>query len=97
MNNEFASQHNRKKTRWQHGLLAFAVLAFFSCENANPPLDAEPRQSIDSTATAEINKKRVELDSICKINEKNQLPLLVDSIKKVRLREIKEQLKTVPK
>lgn len=60
-------------------------------------MDAETRIAIDSIVTAQNTLVRKEIDSLCAIYEKNMLPHLIDSIKKVRLREIEEQLKTVPK
>ncbi|MBK8968565.1 MAG: hypothetical protein IPM36_18235 [Lewinellaceae bacterium] len=77
--------------------ILFLSLLVAGCGNSNTPLDAGTRQRIDSTAAAQIRLAREELDSMCKLQEKTVLPQLVDSIKKKRLREIQEQLKTVPK
>lgn len=52
---------------------------------------------IDSTANAQIARAQKEHDSICTALTINALPQLVDSIKKIRLREIEEKLKTVPR
>lgn len=68
-----------------------------ACGNANTPLDANTRQTIDSLSTTEIRLLRVELDSQCQLARTTQMPHMVDSIKAVRLREIQEQLKTIPK
>lgn len=68
-----------------------------ACGNPNTPLDAGTRQAIDSISAAETRKARVEIDSLCNIDRSTVLPRLVDSIRQKRLREIQEQLKTVPK
>ncbi|MCB0532771.1 MAG: hypothetical protein H6574_21335 [Lewinellaceae bacterium] len=83
-------------------LVPFLVITVFSllvaaCGNSSTPLDAGTRQRIDSTAAAQIRLAREELDSLCKLQQKTVLPRLVDSIKQKRVREIQEQLKTVPK
>ena len=70
---------------------------FQGCGSGNAPMDAETRITIDSIVTAQNAMVRKEIDSLCVVYEKNMLPHLIDSIKKVRLREIEEQLKTVPK
>lgn len=67
-----------------------------SCSNNNP-IDAETRIIIDSTANAQIFKAQKEIDSLCRVQEKELMPHLVDSIKQVRLREIERQLKSIPK
>ncbi len=68
-----------------------------SCDSQNRPMDASTRSRIDSIANAQIAIAQVQHDSTCKAARITVLPQLVDSIKKVRLREIEEQLKTVPK
>ncbi len=79
-------------------VLAVAFTALLSaCGGSNVPLDADTRAAIDSTATAQIAKARVELDSLCATSERMQMAHLVDSIKKVRLQEIEEQLKQIPR
>lgn len=78
-------------------LLLFVYLLCFACGNPNTPLDAGTRQAIDSIAAAETRKARVEIDSLCNLDRSTVLPRLVDSIRQKRLREIQEQLKTVPK
>lgn len=80
--------------------LFYAILltgSLLSCGNQNTPLDADTRILIDSISNAEIAKAQVKQDSLCKAAQITQLPLLIDSIKKIRLREIEEQLRTVPK
>lgn len=81
--------------------LRFLALALFflllSCNNADTPLDAETRQVIDSISAAQIRSARAELDSLCKRDRVTVLPLLIDSLRKERLKEIERQLKTVPK
>ena len=73
------------------------ALCLLACGSPNAPLDAETRTRIDSIANAQIAKAQMEHDSLCKAAQITQLPHLVDSIKKIRLREIEEQLRTVPK
>ncbi|MFN0214719.1 MAG: hypothetical protein ACKVT2_10725 [Saprospiraceae bacterium] len=85
-------------TTFYHGLLsitmAFCVAA---CGSPNTPLDADTRIRIDSIANVLIAKTQLEHDSLCKAAQFTHLPHLVDSIKKIRLHEIEEQLKTIPK
>jgi hypothetical protein len=77
--------------------LGLLVMLFISaCGSSSTPLDADTRIKIDSIVLAQTTRARLEIDSFCKAAEKNQLPQLIDSIKKVRLKEIQEQLKTVP-
>jgi hypothetical protein len=79
-------------------LLAIATtLGLLACGSPNTPLDADTRLRIDSIANAQIAKAQLEYDSLCKAAKITQLPHLVDSIKKIRVREIEEQLKTVPR
>ena len=79
-------------------LVSFALcFSLAACGGPNTPLDAGTRQVIDSIAAAEIRQARMEIDSLCKLERSTVLPRLVDSIKQKRLREIQEQLKTVPK
>ncbi len=68
-----------------------------ACGGTDAPLDAGTRQIIDSIAAAEIRQARLEIDSLCQLERTTTLPRLVDSIKQKRIREIQEQLKTVPK
>lgn len=77
--------------------LALAGLLLLASCSSNNPIDAETRILIDSTANAQIFKARKELDSLCSVQEKQLMPHLVDSIKQVRLREIEQQLKSIPK
>lgn len=78
-------------------MLLVACLLFAGCEGANTPLDAGTRDAIDSISAAEIKRLRVEMDSLCQMQRTTVLPHLVDSIKQKRLREIEQQLKTIPK
>lgn len=75
------------------------ILCFLlqACGGAGTPLDAGTRQVIDSIASAEIRQARIDIDSLCKMERTTTLPRLVDSIKQKRIREIQEQLKTVPR
>ena len=78
-------------------LLLAVALCLPACDSAPPPLDAETRFRIDSLVNVQIAQAQKEHDSLCKAANMTQLPLLIDSIKKIRVREIEEQLKTVPK
>ncbi len=79
-------------------LLPFALLfLLLSCNNADTPLDAETRRVIDSISADQIRNARAQLDSSCKRDRTTVLPLLIDSLRKERLKEIERQLKTVPK
>lgn len=78
-------------------LPAACGLLLTACGGPNTPLDAGTRQAIDSIAAAEIRQARMEIDSLCGVERRTVLPRLVDSIKQKRMREIREQLKTVPK
>jgi hypothetical protein len=73
------------------------IILFVSCGESNVPLDAEARRMVDSLASAEIGVERRTIDSLCKEQHTHVLPVLVDSIKKVRVEQIKEQLKSIPK
>lgn len=67
------------------------------CGNTNTPLDADTRSRIDSIANLQISLAQKSQDSLCKVAQTTTLPHLIDSLKKERLREIQEQLKTLPK
>jgi hypothetical protein len=73
------------------------LLLLTACGDSNAPLDARTRQAIDSISSAEIALARRELDTLCQQSRLTELPRLVDSIKQHRLREIEEQLKTIPR
>ena len=68
-----------------------------ACDGPGAPLDADTRQRIDSISNTHIRLSKIELDSLCKLREKTELAGLVDSFKQLRMREIEEQMKTVPK
>lgn len=75
----------------------FASAPFSGCQTKDPPLDADSRHLADSIAAVRIGIVRRELDSLCKNQEKTEMPRLIDSLKRERLREIKESLKGLPK
>lgn len=77
-------------------VVVFSLL-LASCGNPNTPLDADTRHLIDSTSASQIRIVRKEQDSLCESQRQTVLPKLVDSIKQKRMREIQEQLKTVPR
>lgn len=78
-------------------LIVAAALCLSACGSSSTPLDAATRSRIDSTANAQIALAQTEYDSICKAAHLYRLPLMVDSIKTIRLRKIEEQLKTIPR
>lgn len=78
-------------------ILLLPLLLLPACGPTDKPLDADTRQAIDSIATAQINEVRMEMDTLCQQRRLAELPRLVDSIRAHRLREIQEQLKTIPK
>lgn len=82
---------------FSHCMATASALFLLACGSQSTPIDADTRTRIDSIANAQITKAQLEHDSLCKAARITQLPLLVDSIKKVRLHEIEEQLKTIPK
>ncbi len=79
------------------GIMLCLCGVFAGCDGSGTPLDAGTRQRIDSTASAQIRLTRLELDSLCVIQRRTELPRMVDSIKQKRLQEIERQLRTVPK
>ncbi len=84
------------KTAMKYYISLMIVFAT-SCGDNNVPLDAEARRTVDSLASAEIGIQRRTIDSLCKEQHTHTLPLLIDSIKKVRLEQIQKQLSTIPK
>jgi len=77
-------------------LLAISM-GYWACDAQNTPLDAATRIRIDSISSAQIGRLQIKYDSLCKAAETTQLPFLVDSIQKIRLKRIQEQLKTIPR
>ena len=78
-------------------LLLLLPLSQLSCGSSNTPLDADTREAIDSISAERVRLIGLEMDTLCQQRRTAELPRLVDSIRQVRLREIQEQLKTVPK
>ena len=76
-------------------MLALAFLP--ACGGPDAPLDADTRQRIDSIAAAQIRQTQLSLDSFCQAERSARLPVLMDSIRQVRLREIEEKLKSIPR
>jgi hypothetical protein len=68
-----------------------------SCGSNATPLDSDARHRVDSLSAAGIGVARREIDSLYKLERIRTLPHLVDSIRKVREREIGEQLRSIPK
>jgi hypothetical protein len=88
---------SRKTDQLFRLLLVFLAFVGVAACSSEAPMDAKTRDTIDSTATSQISLARKELDSLCSAAEKTKLPQLVDSIKKVRQREIEQQLKNILK
>lgn len=78
-------------------LVVIGLLAGLSsaCTDANAPLDPKVRYRIDSISTAQIQLAREEIDSLCAQERTRRLPVLMDSIRRQRLREIERQLQTL--
>ena len=91
------AQFRSSTVRWNSRVVMVTLLSLQACGAPDTPIDAETRMRIDSIANAQIAKAQMEHDSLCKNAKITLLPHLVDSIKKIRLLEIEEQLKTVPK
>lgn len=72
-------------------LMLYAV----ACNAPQKPIDAETRHRIDSTITAQTRLAQLEIDSFCATQRKVAMPYLVDSIKRVRQREIEEKLRAI--
>lgn len=68
-----------------------------ACGSQSKPLDADTRQAIDSISNVQTNLVRNQMDTLCQQRRLTELPRMADSIKRHRLEEIQEQLKTVPK
>ncbi len=66
------------------------------CTGADAPMEPKLRARIDSIATARIQRARIEVDSWCAQQRVTRLPVLVDSIRRQRLREIEKQLQGLP-
>lgn len=77
--------------------LSVALLGLPACGGPDAPLDADTRQRIDSIAAAQIRQTRISLDSFCQLQRSVQLPVLMDSIRQVRLKEIEQKLRTIPR
>jgi hypothetical protein len=76
----------------------YLLLPFWAACNApGAPLDADTRLYIDSTVVAQSRRAQAEIDSLCRLSRNTELPRLVDSLKRHRLQEIEEKLKTIPK
>lgn len=81
----------------QRIFLFCGFIFWLGCGGQGTPLNADARRQVDSLSAAGIGVARRDLDSICKENQVSVLPLLIDSLKKERKKEIQRQLETVPK
>ncbi len=73
----------------------FLVGVLAACTNANAPLEPKVRYRIDSIATVQMQRAQAEIDSLCALEHLRRLPVLTDSIRRQRLREIERQLQTL--
>ena len=79
-------------------LLLVPSLLGTACENASQkPLDGKSRQIVDSLTAEGIRFARREMDSLCVLERQNRMPKVIDSLKQIRLREIEEKMRTVPR
>lgn len=69
------------------------LVLFASACKYDAPLDADTRRAIDSLATEQIKVSKQELDSACLLAHQNRLPLIVDSLKQARKKQIEDNLK----
>jgi hypothetical protein len=88
-----------KKTRPSAWLLTGLLGCLLTNCGSGPgvPLDADGRHLVDSLAAQGISMQRYLIDSTCRIGRTQVLPHLVDSIRRVREREIREQIQKIPK
>ena len=64
-----------------------------SCVKTNKTFSDEERKIIDSLYSVKLSKSKTKLDSICDSIYKSEFPVLVDSIKAVRKKEILDLIK----
>ncbi len=67
-----------------------------ACADADAPLDPKVRHQIDSLSAVEVQRTRIEVDSWCARERAVLLPVLMDSIRRQRLRQIERQLQALP-
>ncbi len=80
------------------GFLLFCLLwTVPACDPADMPLDAHSRRRVDSLTNVGTLRVQKEMDSLCLVQKTTVLPLLIDSIKRQRMKEIQENLRTIPK
>jgi len=72
------------------------LVSCLSCGDLSKPIDAETRRIIDSISTSTIQQARLEVDSVFKNAVITKMPQAIDSIRQIRLKEIEEQLKSIP-
>ncbi|MCY7330198.1 MAG: hypothetical protein LH618_16730 [Saprospiraceae bacterium] len=86
----------RNPKRSFYFLLRLALAWLPAWGSPDAPLTADTRQRIDSISTAQIRQTQIGLDSFCQARRSARLPVLMDSIQKIRLQEIEEKLQTIP-
>jgi hypothetical protein len=79
------------KSLLSQGLVILIFL--IGCGPEEKGLSPEEKRFVDSLYSNQLVTIRQELDSICKIHQDTIFKLAVDSIKKVRLKEIEELMK----
>lgn len=93
--NRFLFVFNTSPVKLSAIVLALGLLT--GCGNQNTPLDADTRKLIDSLTVVGIRQARSEIDSSCALQRRERMPILIDSLKKRRLQEIEEKLKSIPR
>lgn len=76
--------------------LALLLLVALGCGDPSIPLDATARRRVDSLSAVGIGLARQQQDSICREQHTHLLPLLIDSIRKERIKAIQTQLNQLP-
>jgi hypothetical protein len=79
-----------------HLILAFflaATVLLCACSRDREPFTAEMRFQVDSVSSARIRDLRTQIDSQCAADQRQLLPVLADSIYKVRKAQMEAKLK----
>jgi hypothetical protein len=72
-------------------LIIFIVLSglfSFSCEESNKTFTDEENKIIDSLYRVKLKESKTKMDSICDSVYNAEFPVMVDSIKKIRKKEV---------
>ena len=78
---------NNRPKLW---IIFIFVLSFFSvsCEQSNKTFSEEETRIIDSLYRVKVKESKARMNSICDSVYNAEFPVMVDSIKKVRKKEI---------